>query len=477
MLQHPPLRNVLRSCVLLAFAALAALPLSMEAAEGDPIGGGVLAFDLGGALTDRAAAVAVQADGKIVVAGTVATGGSSWAPALARFLPDGSLDASFGTGGKVVSPFGVIAFNDSIAALHLLADGRLLVAGTADWGSGDQDFWVGRLLPTGAPDTTFGQIAGVGATLVLFDLGHDLTDTFAAMTVDRSGRILLAGAVDTSPGDIDFGVARLTAAGALDTDFSSDGKTTVPVSVGAIDLGLALDVDGEGRIVVGGAAWDSSSGGHFNSALVRLLADGSLDTGFGIGGQVVVPWASGGTNNDFVWAVGVWPDGEIVTAGDTATGVDKWVFLLQRFSTTGAYLGGVSGPFCGLGTPPCPAQPQDSIRALRLQGDRRIVVAGSGRGLAGGGDLGVGRFHRDLAPDSAFGTAGTVILDLAHGGGDNDFGAALALDHDGRIVVAGSAETNGLDTDFAWARFDSSYVFADGFDWPGGSSRWSATLP
>ena len=53
----------------------------------------------------------------------------------------------------------------------------------------------------------------------------------------------------------------------------------------------------------------------------------------------------------------------------------------------------------------------------------------------------------------------------------------MAFDRDGRIVVAGSAEWSGLDTDFAWVRFDSSYLFADGFDWPGGMARWSASVP
>jgi uncharacterized delta-60 repeat protein len=477
MLQHQSLRHVLRRYVPFVFAALTALPLALAADDGNPIGGRVLAFDLGGALTDRAAAVAVQADGRIVVAGTVATGGSSWAPALARFLPDGSLDASFGNGGKVVSPFGVIAFNDSIAALHLLADGRILVAGTADWGAGDQDFWVGRLLPTGAPDTTFGQIAAVGATLVLFDLGHDLTDTLGAMTVDRSGRILLAGTVDVSSTNTDFGVARLSANGVLDTEFSADGKATVGFVSGGIDLGLAVEVDTAGRAVVAGAAWANDSGGHFNVGVARLLADGTSDSGFGSAGTSEVGMAGGGTNNEFAWALGVWPDGEIVVAGDAASGADEWITQLGRFSPSGAYLGGVLGPFCSFGSPPCPTQPQDSVRALRLQGDGKILLGGFARGLAANSDFGVGRFHRDLAPDFAFGTAGRVILDFAQGGGDNDFGAGLALDHDGRIVVAGSAEKNGLDTSFAWARFQSSYVFADGFDWPGGSSRWSVVTP
>lgn len=474
MFQHPSLRNVLRRCVPLAFAGLAALPLALAAADGDPLGNGFAAFDLGGNNADSAAAVLVQPDGKVIVVGTVTTGAGTWSPALARFLPGGTLDAAFGTGGRVIDPLGI--GNQTAAAAQLLPNGRILVAGTLESGPpGNSDFYVLRLLETGSVDAAFGIF---GFTLMMFDVGGDLTDTLAAMTVDRNDRILVAGSVDVSSADIDFGVARLLADGTLDTGFSGDGKAAIPISAaGGIDGALAIAYDTTG-IVVGGATWDTYLGGQFNSALVRLLSDGSLDTGFGVGGQVVMPWASGGTNNDFVWAVGVWPDGEIVAGGDIATGVDEWRFLLQRFSATGAYLGGINGPYCSLGSPPCPVQPQDSIRALRLQGDGRIVVAGFGRGLAGSQDLGIGRFERDLTPDWAFGASGTTTYDFAYGiGAGNDSGAALAFDRDGRIVVAGSAEWNGLDTDFAWARFDSSYVFADGFDWPGGSSRWSEVTP
>ena len=148
-----------------------------------------------------------------------------------------------------------------------------------------------------------------------------------------------------------------------------------------------------------------------------------------------------------------------------------------HLSPTGVQLGGTQWWYCGFGSPTCPA-PQDSIRALRLQGDGKIVFGGFGRGLAGNSDFGVGRLHREMTIDFSFGNAGRAILDLGYGvGGGNDSGTALAFDHDGRIIVAGWAEWNGLDTDFAWARFASSYIFADGFDWPGGTLRWSSTVP
>ena len=455
-------------------AALMLLAAPLAAADGDPLGGGFAPFDLGGGNADTAAAVAVQPDGKVIVLGTVATGAGTFRPALARFLPDGTLDAAFGTGGRVIDPLGI--GNQTGAAVHLLRTGRILVAGTHESGpAGNSDFYVLRLLEDGSVDGTFGSF---GFTLVPFDLGGDLTDTLAAMTVDRNDRILVAGAVDVSPTDIDFGVARLLAGGGLDTDFSGDGMTTVPVSTaGGIDGALAITYHTTG-IVVGGATWATDLGGHFDFALARLAGDGSLDAGFGSGGRVVMPWALGGTNNDFCWGLGIWPDGEIVAASDVATAANEWKWMLQRFSPNGTYLDGVLGTFCDSPTPPCPAPPQDSPRALLLQGDGKVLIAGFASGASGTRDFAVARFHRALGFDASFGAGGTRTHDLGWGiGSASDTGTAMAFDRDGRIVVAGSAEWSGLDTDFAWARFDSSYIYAEGFDWPGGTARWSSTVP
>ena len=467
--------RTVRRAVPFVFATLVTVAAPLAADDGDPLAANFVAFDLGDSNLDSGEAVVVQPDGKVVVAGTVATGAGTWALALARFHPGGGLDSSFGTLGKVINPFG-FSPNHNGVALQRLADGRFLVAGTLDFGNGDQDFFVGRLLDSGAPDGSFG-LSVSGAIIVPFDLGGDQTDALSAMALDPGGRILLAGSVDVPPTDIDFGVARLSADGLLDTTFSGDGRATVDVAESETDFGLAVDVDSDGRVVLAGATWTSDSGGHFNIAVARLLSGGTLDSGFGSGGTVVLGITAGGSNNEFAWAVAVWPDGEIVVGGEIATGEDEWMFLLGSLSPTGAYLAGALGPYCSLGSPACPA-PQDSVRALRLQGDGKIVFGGFGRGLAGNSDFGVGRLQHEMTVDFSFGDVGRAILDLGYGlGGGNDAGTALAFDHDGRILVAGWSEFDGLDTDFAWARFDSSYIFADGFEWSDGLARWSSTVP
>lgn len=462
--------------MLYLFASALAGALPLVAADGDPMPPhGIVSFDLGGNYADTAQGIAALPDGRVVLAGTVATGNGTYALGLARFHANGNLDISFGNQGRLVNPFGLGSnFSMSGIALVRLRDGRLLVAGSLDYGNGDQDFYVGRLLENGTPDGTFGS---GGLTTVPFDLGGDLTDSLSAMATDRSGRILLAGTADVSATDTDFAVARLTADGSLDTDFSGDGKMTVSVSQ-ELDFGLAVAAHPAGGLVVGGAAWTTdSSGSHFVMALARVLANGSLDVSFGVGGIVVIGFQGGGTNNGFIWALGVWPDGEIVAAGDLATGPNEWQWLLQRFSTTGQVLGGVIGSFCSGGPPQCPTSPQDSPRALLLQGDGKIVFAGFGVNSSGGTDFGVARYQRNLFPDSGFGPFGSRLYDFQWGpGGQADWGRALAFDRDGRLLVAGQVQYQGNDTDFGWIRFDSSYIFADSFDYGDGTSRWSGVV-
>jgi uncharacterized delta-60 repeat protein len=202
--------------------------------------------------------------------------------------------------------------------------------------------------------------------------------------------------------------------GALDANFASGGKATTP----STGTGNAVALQADGRIVTVGGAF----------TLTRHNPDGSIDTGFGTNGKVSTAFGSGsGSANDVV----IQGDGKIVVAGSTRAragfaGDDN--FAVRRYNTDGSLdasfgAGGiVSTDFAGLG---------DAAVAVALQVDGKIVVAGRAQ-LASGTDLAVARYNTDGSPDASFGSGGKLTTDMA---GGVDFSSAMRLQPDGRIVV------------------------------------------
>ena len=220
--------------------AVAAIPLQTPG-NFDPLfagGLGKIANLPIGAGNDRANAVALQPDGKIVMAGACSTGGLSNDFCLARLNGDGTLDASFtGSGGLASGRFMLpMGQGDDIAyALTLQPDGKIIVAGACQNGA-NYDFCIARLNPNGSRDSSFGGPGGAGNGLFLLPMGAS-DDWAAAVTVQPGGKILLAGFC-YNVSDYDFCVARLNVDGTLDATFvgaagNGNGKLLLPVSTGA----------------------------------------------------------------------------------------------------------------------------------------------------------------------------------------------------------------------------------------------------
>ena len=443
-----------------------------HAAEGDPIGNGIVAFDEGGSLTDAGSAIVVDASGRVYQFGTVATGASSHRMAIARFLPNGVLDAGFGTGGELVDPFG-LALDSWGAAAQMLPSGKILLGGTVEFKGGNRSFFMGVLETSGIPNELFG-VSGKGYTYESWGEGEHFLN---AITADRLGRIVSVGTIETGVNDTDIGVSRLTASGIWDDSLTGDGTATVIFGSGP-DRGLAVTTDGDNRIFIGGSAWTTGTGSDHDWAIAVLSENGAPDNTFDGNGLWVASGDGGGTNNDVIRDLDLWPDGTIVAAGDSDSDVDRSQFAVLAVAPTGGAPSVKKSPFCGTLLVPCSGGPQDSARALLLQGDEKIVIAGLGRGTTGTLDFAVARLDRDLTLDESFAGDGTNTFDFNRGtGAFADNGSAIAFDRDGRIVVGGSTEWNGPDTDMAWARFESLYIFADGFDWTENTSRWSGAVP
>ena len=210
--------------------------------------------------------VIIDPDRKIIVAGSTFSPDASPNLALARYLPDGRLDASFGSRGKVVAHFEGGSRAEGIA---LQADGKLVAVGWIHY-----QFALARYTDDGRLDSSFG-----GGGKVVTDLGPKggFSDSAGEVAVQADGKIIAAGAHEGPLGRrVFFTLARYTSSGHLDPSFGAGGKV-VNKSLGAA-FGLAIQSDGE---VVVPAVRSSSSNAPFGSVLVRYTTDGRLDESFG----------------------------------------------------------------------------------------------------------------------------------------------------------------------------------------------------
>jgi uncharacterized delta-60 repeat protein len=258
--------------------------------------------------SSRAYDVAVQPDGKIVVVGMRYTGSDAADDevfAVARYLPDGSLDRTFSGDGLASVDFGYGDADADVVAVQ--PNGRILVAGngkrSGSWTAGD--FAVARLLPDGRLDRSF---SGDGRSTV--DFGR--SETVYGLALQRDGRIVAAGSSGALRAPPRIGVMRLRADGRLDHSFGSHGKLlTRPGSNGGYARAVVQQRDG--RILVGGRVFDDDRHDTSNWVLVRYRPTGGLDTSFGRGGLAVGDYSTGA---DWVGALATQPDGRIVAAGE-----------------------------------------------------------------------------------------------------------------------------------------------------------------
>ena len=279
-------------------------------------------FGAGGKVTtaigtrSRAGAVALQPDGKILVAGSTVDEAGEYQFAVVRYTADGSLDPSFGAGGAVTTPFGPGVA--SASALVLAPDGRIVAAGR-----GGSDFALARYDPNGSLDTTFGD---GGKVTTAFADAHEAG--VAEIALQPDGKIVAAGTILT-PANYDFALARYDPNGLLDTGFGTGGKVTTSIGPNH-DFASSLALRPDGKLVVAGFSEQLSGDGF---ALARYNADGSLDEQFGTG-----PVAGTTVTGSSGWAEAMvlQPDGKILAAGWIYAGRDVYDFGLVRYKANGS---------------------------------------------------------------------------------------------------------------------------------------------
>lgn len=312
---------------------------------------------------DQANAIALQPDGKILVAGSVDEAPKGKSFALSRYNADGSLDTSFGTGGSVISSFG--SASDEAFAMVVQPDGKIVLGGHTRSATTGLDFAFARYNSDGSADAGF----GTGGQVVLpirSGNSRDSVYALALQTVAGEVRIVAVG------GEGDFSVARLRADGAPDAGFAG-GAAVDSVFGTVIGAARAVAITADNRIVVAGHA-------NHAFALLQLSADGLADNAFGTNGHVITPVSA--TNWDEAQAVAIQADGRIVVGG--------WVYagngssgdhVVARYTADGTLDAGFGNAGLTI-TAVAPGTKADEGRALLLQVDDRLpavrsVLAGS----------------------------------------------------------------------------------------------------
>lgn len=261
---------------------------------------------------DDARAITIQPDGKIVIAG-YGYRSNGWNDViLLRYNSDGTLDSAFATGGKLM--FDIGGAYDQAYGVALQPDGKIVAVGSSYNGS---DRWaIVRVTPSGQLDSTFD---GDGKVVTSFGSGNDNANS---VEIQPDGKIVVGGDVQ-SIGNGDFGLARYNKDGSLDATFGTDGKLTTDW-YGQLDVGKSLSLQQDGKMVLAGFARNTS--GNFDMAIARYAMNGTLDASFGTAGKALIPI---GTDDDRGHALAIFPYGSAVAAGYSFDGI-KNNFAIAR---------------------------------------------------------------------------------------------------------------------------------------------------
>ena len=385
--------------------------------------------------------VAVQPDGKIVAVGGGSATGANWDFIVLRYNADGTPDEDFGVGGRAV--VSVVAASDTANAVVIQPDGKIVVGGYAQGTGGNSDFAVLRLNADGTRDEGFGLN---GASVFSVGTGSDNVAGLALQTSGTQTKIIAVGPSGTAP--LQFAAIRLSPNGAIDSSFAANGVALISVG-GFQDSAADVAVDSSQKIVIGGTYRFNAGGGSFRDdfAVVRLTTDGALDTTFSGDGKLTTNFSTlSAIRSINVVNIGgeerYYASGIVFRNSANDFAVVRYKAngdLDNTFNTTGRVMTAV-------GTD------EDQIHDAVVQPDGKLIVSGfSGNGTAGTNkDLALIRYNVNGTVDNSFGSCGKIITHL---GSSNDISWGVALQPDGRVVAAGEVQNGSTSVDGAVVRY------------------------
>lgn len=378
----------------------------------------------------------IQPDGKILVAG--ASGGELVNWTVARYNADGSRDAQFGVNGVVITQYN--SSLNSLMGFELQEDGKILLTGAKllDPNVVDYEYMLMRLNADGTPDTSFGSD---GNGVVINDFCYGIAANGPNdIAIQSDQKIIVLGSVITQTNGRDFAVIRYNTDGSLDTSFGLGGIQLINfIPAANTDNGSKVVIQPDGKILVSGYSGPVPS---YDLSVARLNTDGSLDNTFGVNGKVI--YDLGGTDREMCLAV---TDGNEIFVGGSMyyNNYENSKAIILKLETDGSVdstFGDNGRIVIAIGD-----NPKEHLGNFLVQEDGKILVGGNSTQ-----DMLVFRYTAEGIADTSFNGTGSVTVR----GNLMEAVSDIALQDDGKIVLAGATYDSSFDWDFAVERFEGS---------------------
>lgn len=398
-------------------------------------------FGTGGIVTtslltgyNRAEAIAVQTDGKIIVTGNVGLT-SNYDVGVARYNVDGSLDNTFGLGGMAIIEVSI--FKDFALGIAIQTDGKILITGYTYNNIRSTTILI-RLLPNGDLDSSFATGGILNATF------GGTFSIMEAIVLQPDGKILLGGVHEDR-----FAIIRVNTNGTLDNTFGTDGLAKANVGVSLCEIrDIVLQKDG--KIV--GAGFGFNDFNQFGFAVARFNENGSLDTEFADLGTKLFNIGGG---NDFILGVGLQSNDKIILGGHTwlANNPLQHDLAVIRLNADGS----IDQTFGNNGSTTTNIVFGSSYATgVVIQPDDKIIMSSNITAQdINHYDIGILRYSPEGALDLTFGTNGITVTDVAV---NDDYANAVVLQPDGKIITGGYTYNFDDTSEFLIVRYDNDLV-------------------
>ena len=400
----------------------------------------------GGNDWDEGYSITTDSNGKILVTGGSYNGSDS-DMVIWRYNADGTLDTTFDSNGVVVSDnaAGGNGWDEGVS-ITTDANGKILVTGYSDNGSGNADMVIWRYNANGTPDTTFDSN---GIVVSNNAAGGNGNDDGNFITTDANGKILVTG-YSYNGSNYDMVIWRYNANGAPDTTFDSNGIVVSNSAAGGNgkDIGRSITTDATGKILVTGFSYNSS--GNYDMVIWRYNADGTPDTTFDSNGIVVSNNAAGGNDWDEGYSITTDANGKILVTGNSYNGTN-YDMVIWRYNANGAPDTTFDSNGIVVSNSAAGGNGRDEGYSITTDSNGKVLVTGNSNN-GSNYDMVIWRYNANGAPDTTFDTDGIVVSNSAAGGNSHDIGRSIITDADGKVLVTGSS-LNGTDYDMVIWRY------------------------